>query len=441
MEEAYLEILEKFKNFNGENIIVAVSGGADSISLLHLMIRAKETLNLNVVCAHVNHNIRKESEQEKIFVKNFCDKNGVIFEYMKIENYGDDNFHNEARTKRYDYFEKLIEKYNSKYLLTAHHGDDLIETILMRIVRGSSFKGYSGFSKEVDKGSYKIFRPLITVTKDDIYSYVEKNNLKYVVDQSNFKDVYTRNRYRKYVLPMLKNEDKNVHHKFYKFSKSILEYNDYIEKQAKNIFGEIVNNNKINIEKFLKLDKVISEKIIYMLLEKQYQDDLMLITDKHVELINNLIKSTKSNSYIFLPNNLKGIKSYNEFYIEKLKEEKDSYEIEISENVILPNGKTIEAIDSSEIDDNNICRLNYKDICMPLHVRNRKNGDKISVKGMLGTKKIKDIFIDSKIHSSERDLWPIVVDSTGKIVWIPGLKKSKFNSKKDEKCDIILRYY
>ena len=176
MEEAYLEILEKFKNFNGENIIVAVSGGADSISLLHLMIRAKETLNLNVVCAHVNHNVRKESEQEKIFVKDFCDKNGVIFEYMKIENYGDDNFHNEARTKRYDYFEKLIEKYNSKYLLTAHHGDDLIETILMRIVRGASFKGYSGFSKEVDKGSYKIFRPLITVTKDDIYSYVEKNN-------------------------------------------------------------------------------------------------------------------------------------------------------------------------------------------------------------------------------------------------------------------------
>ena len=108
MEEAYLEILEKFKNFNGENIIVAVSGGADSISLLHLMIRAKETLNLNVVCAHVNHNVRKESEQEKIFVKNFCDKNGVIFEYMKIENYGDDNFHNEARTKRYHYFEKLI---------------------------------------------------------------------------------------------------------------------------------------------------------------------------------------------------------------------------------------------------------------------------------------------------------------------------------------------
>ena len=441
MQEVYEELIEKFKNLKNENIVVAVSGGADSITLLHLMARVKKETNINVICAHVNHNVRVESESEKVFVENFCKENDVIFEYMKIENYGDDNFHNEARIKRYNFFESLISKYNSKYLLTAHHGDDLIETILMRIVRGTTFKGYSGFSKEVKKSNYTILRPLITVTKDDIYEYIKENKLQFVEDKSNFKDVYTRNRYRKYVVPVLKKEDKNVHNKFYKFSKTILEYNRYIEEQVKSIQNEVIVNNTLNIEKFLNLDKVIQEKIIYMLLENKYQDDLMLITDKHVELIYKLITSEKANTYVYLPNNLKAVKSYNSISIEQNTKDSKSYEIEITEKVFLPNGKTIEMIEQSECDDNNICRLNSKDIKLPLYVRNRKNGDKIYVKGMLGSKKIKDIFIDSKVDYNKRDSWPIVVDSTGEILWIPGLKKSKFNVKKTEKCDIILKCY
>ena len=441
MQDVYKELIQEFSKLGNENIVVAVSGGADSITLLHLMAKVKKISNINVICAHVNHNVREESESEKVFVENFCKENDVIFEYMKIENYSDDNFHNEARTKRYNYFEELISKYNSKYLLTAHHADDLIETILMRIVRGTTFKGYSGFSKRVKKSNYTILRPLITVTKDEIYEYIKENNLNYVEDKSNFKDVYTRNRYRKYVVPVLKNEDKNVHHKFYKFSTSILEYNRFIEDQVKLVIDKVIENNVLNIEEFLKLDKVLQEKIIYMMLENKYQDDLMLITDKHVELIYNLITSNKANSYVYLPNNLKAIKAYNQFYVEDTLEDNESYEIEIIEKVILPNGKVIEMIENTDCDDNNICRLNKENIKLPLYVRNRKNGDKIYVKGMLGSKKVKDIFIDSKIDYSKRDNWPIVVDSAGEIIWIPGLKKSKFNVKKTEKCDIILKCY
>ena len=441
MQEAYLDLINNLKVESGDTVIVAVSGGADSMSLLHLLIKASNKLNINVVCAHVNHNVRQESEQEKDFVQTYCLENGVIFEYMKIEDYGDDNFHNEARTKRYDFFEKLIEKYHSKYLFTAHHGDDLIETILMRIVRGSSFKGYSGFSKQYQKSNYTIIRPLINVTKDEIYKYVSENNLKYVEDKSNFKDVYTRNRYRKYVVPLLKKEDKNVHNKFYKFSKSILEYSDYIDKRAKEIEKELIEDNVLNIALFLKLDHIIAIRIINLLLEKEYQDDLMTITDKHVDLIYNLIMSNKSNSYINLPNNIKGIKSYDKFYFERQTLEQMSYEIEISEQVFLPNGKIIQIVDSIDYDNNNVCRLNYKDIKIPLHVRTKKEGDRIYVKGMKESKKVKDIFINSKIEPKQREVWPIVVDSEDNILWIPGIKKSKFNRKKEEKCDIILKYY
>ena len=91
--------------------------------------------------------------------------------------------------------------------------------------------------------------------------------------------------------------------------------------------------------------------------------------------------------------------------------------------------------------DNNICRLSSEEVCLPLHVRSRKTGDKIYVKGMLGSKKLKDIFIDEKISQSDRDTWPVVVDSKENIVWIPGLKKSKFDKKINENCDIILKYY
>ena len=107
----------------------------------------------------------------------------------------------------------------------------------------------------------------------------------------------------------------------------------------------------------------------------------------------------------------------------------------------LPNGKNIEVIQNSKDSSNNICRLSKDEIKFPLRVRTRMDGDKMTIKGMLGSKKINDIFINEKIPVSERDSWPIVVDSNNTIVWLPGLKKSKFDKQKEEKYDIILRYY
>ena len=360
---------------------------------------------------------------------------------MTIEDYGDDNFHNEARTKRYSYFGELVKKYHAKYLFTAHHGDDLTETLLMRIVRGSTLRGYSGFSKIVDMGDYKIVRPLIEVSKNEILEYDKKNKVPFREDSSNKKDVYTRNRFRKYIVPEFKKEDKNVNSKFYKFSKILLEYNEYIDKQMKSKLNKVYPQNVLNIEEFLKLDRVIAMKIIYYMLEQKYQEDLMLITDHHAELIYQLINSKRANITIHLPNNIKAVKSYNTLTLMEEVTKPNEYEIEIIKYVNLPNGKNIEVVDKSKMTDNNICRLSSDEVCLPLHVRSRKNGDKIYVKGMLGSKKVKDIFIDSKISQDDRDTWPIVVDSKENIVWIPGLKKSKFDKKITDKCDIILKYY
>lgn len=440
MEEVYEFIGKKLKLTEIDTVVIGVSGGPDSMALLYIMNQFKEKIGFKIICAHVNHNKRPESEKEQKCLEKYCKENNIIFEYIKINNWGDDNFHNEARTVRYNFFDEIINIYSARYLMTAHHGDDLIETILMRIVRGSTLKGYSGFSRIVDKGNYTLVRPLITVTKTEIEDFDIKNNIWYAIDSSNNEDHYTRNRYRHKVLPFLKKEDPNVHKKFLKYSKTLLENNEFIENEASKYFNKVFHNGNLNIDKFVQLDKVIQSKIIYNILERIYGDDLFIICDAHVDLIFNLISSNKSNSIVHLPNNLVVIKSYNDLVFTYDEEQTDKYEIEVINIVNLPNGKIIEkTTDTNEI-SNNIIRLNSKEIALPLYVRNKRNGDKMTIKGMTGTKKISDIFIDDKIKTSERNAWPVVLDSEENIVWLPGLKKSKFDKKISQEYDIILRY-
>lgn len=440
MEEVYKYLLNDAGIRHRDTLCIGVSGGPDSMALLDLMIKLKSELDLVLVVAHVNHNIREESKEEEAYLREFCNNMGLHFECFKIEHYGDDNFHNEARTIRYNFFDKVCKDYNAKFLLTAHHGDDLVETILMRIVRGSSLKGYSGFSKVIVKDDYTILRPLITVTKDDLTNYCNENNIKYFIDKSNLKDVYTRNRYRKYVLPFLKEEDKMVHEKFLKFSETLLEYNNYIEREVSQVINKVFKNGVLDISKFKELDHLLQSKIISNILEKIYGDDLLIITNTHVNLIFDLINSYKPNSVVHLPNNVKAIKSYNELSFAFMEEVDDKYEIELDSVANLPNGMIIEKVSDTDDTSNYVTRLSSKEVSLPLYVRTRRNGDKMSVKGMEGHKKVNDIFIDNKIVSKDRNVWPVLVDAEERVIWVPGLKKSKFDKEIHEEYDIILKY-
>lgn len=441
MEEVYNFIRKEIGLSVGDTIVVGVSGGPDSMALLYILNEFKNKMDLNIICAHVNHNKRKESEQEKIDLENYCKKNNITFEYIKVTNWGDDNFHNEARSVRYNFFEELVYNYGAKYLMTAHQGDDLIETILMRIVRGSTLKGYSGFSRIVDKGDYKIIRPLITVTKDEILKFDEKNGIQYAIDESNNEDHYTRNRYRHTVLPFLKQEEPNIHKKFLKFSETLLKNSNYIDSVANKEFNKVFQNGNLDIDKFKSLDPVIQTKIIYNILEKIYGDDLLIVGNAHVDLIFGLISSNKSNSVVHLPNNVIVVKSYNELTFSYDDDVNDQYEIQIDEIVNLPNGKIIEKVDETNDTSNYTIKLNSKEITLPLYVRNRRDGDKIKLKGLNAYKKVSEIFINEKIKTSDRNSWPVVLDSKEEIVWLPGLKKSNLDKKNTEEYDIILRYY
>lgn len=419
-------------------VVVAVSSGPDSMALLNLLLEVRKEKKLKIVVAHIHHNLREESDEEFEFTKKYALDKKCEFEYTKFEEYETNSIENEARERRYEFFESVLKKYNSKYLLTAHHGDDLIETILMRLTRGSSLSGYAGFKKISKRNGYSILRPLIFYTKEDILNYLTINNIPYRVDKTNFSKKYTRNRYRLDILPLLKKEDKDVHKKYLKFSEELEEINSFMENYINVRYEEVVKNNMINITLLKNEDKYIIKQILYKYLFNIYKDDIKLIESKHVDIIINSIFDDKSNLEISLPNEITMQKSYDVLMV-KNKVFSDHYKIELKRETIFPFGKIV-ALDDTDLTDNYVCHLNSNEINLPLYVRNKQDGDYIEILNLNGKKKVKDIFIDEKIDKNIRNTYPVVVDSEDNIIWIPGIKKSKYDSLKSGKYDIILWY-
>ena len=436
MDESIKFIRESIPS--GSTLVVGVSGGPDSMCLLNLLLELKEEKRLNIVVAHINHGLRKESDEEYEYVKKFSSDHNLLFEGIKLGEFDTNSIENEAREKRYNFYEDVLKKHKSKYLLLAHHGDDLVETILMRLTRGSTLDGYSGFNKISLREGYSIIRPLIFYTKDEIMEYLEEKNIEYRVDKTNFDKKYTRNRYRLDILPVLKKENKNIHKKYLTFSEELEESNNFIDKYVSNRYIDIVKDNIIDLDLLLKEDRYIIKKILNKYLFNNYKSNINLIESKHVQAILDLIDSDKPNTFITLPNNIMIEKSYNKLYI-KDTDKLDNYKIAIKDKVVIGD-YIIKKIESTDLTNNFVCHLNSEDISLPLYVRNRKDGDYIEILNLNGKKKIKDLFIDSKIDKSLRDNYPLVVDSNDNIVWIPGLKKSKYDRLKTGNYDIILWY-
>lgn len=429
-----MDILKNIQ-IDDDYIVVGVSTGSDSMALFHYLINNTKK---KIVCAHVNHNVRKESIKEEKYLKEYCKKNNIIFETIKLTNYKENNFENEARKKRYAFYEKILKKYNTKYLFLAHHGDDLIETILMKIVRGSNLEGYAGLKEISKRKDYYIIRPLLNYTKEDILNYCTKHKITYFNDNTNTNTKYTRNRYRTKFLPLLKEEDKDIHKKFINYSKTLLEYLYYIEKVSEEYINKIYINNTIDIKEFKKIDPFIRKNILYQILNTIYENAPDIVKKRHIDSIINIITSNKPNLEINLPNKVIVIKSYNKLLF-TTKKEKQDYIIPLK-NYNEINNHIIKIIDKTNESGNDIIRLNKKDIMMPLYIRNKKNGDYIILKGLNKKKKISDIFIENKIPKNLRDTYPILVDSNNQIIWIPNLKKSKFDIVKSQMCDIIIKY-
>ncbi len=430
-----IKYIEKLKIKENDNVICAVSTGPDSMALLLVLKSLKDMYHFNIVVAHVNHHLRKESEKEERYIRDFCERNSLIFEIYDYFPRDLKNLEAKAREARYEFFEKMIDKYNSKYLFTAHHSDDLIETVLMKLVRGSTINGYKGFKIEDKRNNYSLVRPLLLADKKEILKYLKEKKQKYFIDKTNKISLFTRNRYRLKIIPLLRKENPNINTSFLEYSLLLDEMNSYIDKKVDEVYENIVNNNKINLEKFNKEDIIIKKKILERFLEAEYFSDIVELNKRHLNSILSITEDYSGKKTLDMPFNKVIVREYKELYFFHETNYKKNKEI-LDKNKVF-NMFKIYLDKDGNVDNNFVMRLNKKDVKLPLIIRTIEEDDVISLNN-LGTKKVKDIFRDSKVKEDIRKYYPIITDSNNKTIFIPGIKKSNLLKKKTDKYDIII---
>ncbi|KQL51390.1 tRNA(Ile)-lysidine synthetase [Heyndrickxia shackletonii] len=428
----------------GDSVLVGVSGGPDSLALVHYLFHKKDYFSISLTVAHVDHMLRgQESYEDLLFVEEFCHQLGVhitaarinIEEKVHIEGNG---FEETARKYRYQFYDETMKKFGLNKLVLGHHGDDQIETILMRLTRGSSGKGRAGIPlrRKVEGG--ELIRPLLCITKKEIEEYCNYYQLKPRKDPSNQSAEYTRNRFRMEILPFLKKENSHVHEHFQRFSEELLEDESFLqaltEKEMNKVWNKTDDEITINIKTFSIMPLPLQRRGIQLILNYLYKENPGTFLSVHIDAVLELIANLHHPSgKLDLPLGLTVIRSYERcrFAFARAKQS-FAYEfiLEDGAKVNLPNGYLIQIKKGKHLpmnEGNNIICIHANDIKFPITVRTKRNGDRMKVKGLNGTKKVKDIFIDKKVPIDERELWPIVTDHDGIILWIPGLKKSCYD--------------
>ena len=417
--EKYIDEYIKKQNLANKNeaIVIALSGGIDSMVLFHCLYN----LGYKLIVCHVNHKVRPESDMEYEEIKKLCDCMHVPFYGLILDKIEGKNFHDEARSKRYDFFKKIALESNTKTIATAHHLDDLVETILMKLVRGSNLLGYAGIKPLVKSDGFQIIRPLLCVNRCEIASYANEKKITYYEDSSNQTDHYTRNRYRHYIIPKLKEENPNLYQEFINFSNQASNAFSYIRKNSLDLYNKW--NQKININEFNKADEAIKRDIISLMLEEKKINNISLKIDSILDIIysDGFKEIDLGQGYFFK-------KSYNDGFIEE-KQVNIPYEIVINDygTYNLPNGDQIIFTKKKEFSNYNYINICYNNtMSLPLIVRSRREGDVIHFD--YGTKKLKRHLIDKKIPLYLRDIIPVVLNNKKEIIGVIGIGPKKEDS-------------
>lgn len=286
----------------GHKVVIAVSGGPDSMCLLDTLFKLKEEIGFEIVVAHVNHGIRKESDDEKIYVENYCNERSIPFHYLKVDipTLSKERKMSEetcGREERYKFFEDVRIKENADSIAVAHNLNDNVETVLLNIIRGCGLKGLTGMDFKFNK----IIRPLLTIEKKDIILYNNKLELNPCIDKTNEEEIYLRNKVRLSLIPYLKELNPNFITNISRMRSILKEDNDFIDEYVDNIFSNVIieeDDSKIIFDYsiFKTEHESIKKRVIRKIIEKKISN-LDGIESIHVldimKLLNNNIKGKK----------------------------------------------------------------------------------------------------------------------------------------------------
>lgn len=309
-----------------DKIVVAVSGGPDSICLLNVLneIICDSKKQISIVVAHVNHMIRAEAKEDEEFVKNFCEKIGIEFysksiDVKEIANNNKIGLEEAGRMARYEFFDEILKLTKSNKIAIAHNKNDKIETIIMHALRGSGTFGLEGI--QAKNGIY--IRPLIDCDREEIELYCKENNIDARIDKTNFDNIYTRNKIRNVVIPYIKQEfNPNIINTLSRLSDLIKEENDYIDNQVKIIFENIKleeANNQIvlKLKEFNLQEKVIKSRLVLYTIMRLFGTSKG-IEKIHIEDILKLCQNNIGNKYLTPNKNTKILVKDGKIYFQQI---------------------------------------------------------------------------------------------------------------------------
>lgn len=420
-----------------DKVLVGVSGGPDSIALLHFLYHLKSEWELELVVAHFDHLLRPESSKEADFVAEHAKNLGLVAvvgksdvaKYAKEEGLSTQIA---ARELRYKFLEKAATEAGCQKIALAHHLDDQGETILMNFLRGPSPRGMAGIPPVRDK----IIRPFIEITRRQIEEYIEENLLDTVTDFSNFDRKYFRNRIRLDLIPALEKYNPNIMVGLARGGEIFREEDHYLEQITKKLFKEIclheaTNKILVSYEDYQNLPLAIKRRLLRNCFTRLVDDNRELGFDE-VERIIFWLEQPVSGKLLEWPEKVKIKYFQGRILIEKLEivsVQKDNHfqhtlwgfgEIKI--NVGLFKAQQVNKWKQAGKPNSLEAFLDAEKISFPLTIRNRCQGDRFYPFGMGGSKKLKDFFIDLKIPQEERDKIPLVVSPEGEIIWVVGFR-------------------
>lgn len=411
-----------------DKIAIALSGGVDSIVLFHLLVTEYKDSYKELVVFHINHGLREESYEEAEFVEKFVKDFDVKFykEELNMSDIERDSHTSEemlARELRYQAFNKMAKLEGVTKLLTAHHKNDQVENILMRILTGRSIDHSLAICEEIEMAGLTIYRPLLNSLKAELEEYAKEKNLHYYVDATNFDTDYTRNNIRHNIVPLLNDINSGSFDNLINFANYYQNINNNLKKAIlSNKDNYIFSRDKDKIslvkDKFLELN----EEEMYFLLKDLITDELGVFDIKQkaiFDVVSSLKKNSGNKSYD-LKNNLKIISQYETLYIHKIEKKCYNDKIEIIIDKICGNSvyefyqnKFIISTDAKDSE------IGFNKSELPLLITTKKEGDRVR-RGEIN-KKLSRIFIDEKIPKELRDTLPVIRNNKGEVLGVLGI--------------------
>jgi tRNA(Ile)-lysidine synthase len=426
-------------------VVAAVSGGPDSMALLHLLRTMSEEEPFQIVVAHVNHQFRgAESDEEAELVGRVAREWGLPFEMAALDlpNYIAEtgmNAQSAAREKRYRFLKQVAKKYTSSYLLTGHHADDQAETVLMRLIRGTGPGGLAGIPMRRKEEDLELIRPLLRITKCELLDYCKRNGVPYAVDSSNVDRHYFRNEIRLDLIPLLEKHNPKLKASLVRLADLAAADDDYMEVQTLKAFKEGVTPSgegyRLERRRFRGLHFALQRRLIKLILNCSSNPRQML-DFKHVEEIHAALSQERPTvARLDIGDGWVMKREYEEVYIGPSLPESISFDyivdLAMKEVEIAKTGDRVrlERMEGS----NPYVPANQEEayfdeglLQFPLRIRSRLPGDFMHPYGLNGTKKVQDMFVDAKVPRSRRDSLPLLVNGDGQVLWIPGMRRSRY---------------